>query len=366
MERQGVAHAMTEVLERPSALGSPIPPEDKLQSHLVSIWQDVLNISPIGIDDDFYDLRGDSYAAVEIFTALEAQNGGRYPVSLLVKHSTIRELAPALARSTADDADPRIVAVREGGQKAPFFCIHAGGGEVFFFHQTLQDVARDRPVFAIRAAVESRTALPHSVEELAAQYTDAIRRLRPTGPYVIGGYCIGGAVALEVARNLSAAEGAVPPVIIIDGARPGSFRLMPWFVFHLKEVNDSDWRGAVQYLRARAGTLGQRLWWRSKTRRDPGENDGLATTNDSPGNSFTNAFVAAYGRFHPAPYAGGMFVLTSDHMVRMTGDEALGWRTVAAGDIRSMPVADTHWALFGEPQSTRLSPALDEILSALP
>lgn len=359
---QNIAESGPGAHRRPDTLGSPVPPADEMQRRLVSVWEEILGITPIGIDDDFNDLRGDSYAAVEIFTALEERYGIKHAVSLLFKHPTIRELAAVVVEPEDPEDDPRLVVFREDGDKAPFICIHSGGGEVFFAREALSRMAADRPVIAIRAATGRRVALPNSVEELAAEYEQAIRRRYPSGPYVIGGFCLGGAVALEIARNLSTTEDIEPPVIVIDGVRPGSFRLLPWLFFHLKEVRDSDWRGAVRYLVARVSTAGLRLRWRAKVK-TPSIGPGEAVASK---NAFTNAFVAAYGHYRPQPYGGQVFVLASRHMERLTGDDTLGWRSVALGGMHSTLVAETHWDLFGDPAATDLVPTLDEILSSLP
>jgi thioesterase domain-containing protein len=104
------------------------------------------------------------------------------------------------------------------GTGTPFFCVHADFGEpVALYALPLRGI--ERPILGIRAAgLVGDETVPNTVEAMAGRYADDIVAVQPTGPYVVGGYCIGGIVALEVARRL----GDVERVILLDSFPPGT------------------------------------------------------------------------------------------------------------------------------------------------
>ncbi|MFH0708430.1 thioesterase domain-containing protein, partial [Escherichia coli] len=58
---------------------------------------------------------------------------------------------------------------------------------------------------------------PHAtIEEMAAQYVDAMRRVQPHGPYRLAGWCAGGNIAFEMAHQLIAADETVEFLCMID------------------------------------------------------------------------------------------------------------------------------------------------------
>ena len=95
------ARPTAETLPRPTALPPPVPPETALESDLVEIWQQALNLQPIGIDDDYFDLGGDSFAAMAVFSVLSEDLAVSLPISTLMYAPTIRELAEKIEETRA-------------------------------------------------------------------------------------------------------------------------------------------------------------------------------------------------------------------------------------------------------------------------
>ncbi len=63
-------------------------------------------------------------------------------------------------------------------------------------------------------------APPYSIEELAAEYIDLMKQHQPKGPYLLAGYCFGGFVAFEMARQLHAQSEHVDLLAMIDTYNP--------------------------------------------------------------------------------------------------------------------------------------------------
>ena len=63
--------AAKEVMGRPDFLPPPVVPRDEIETALVAMWERLLEIAPIGIDDDFFQLDGDSFLAVILFEEID-------------------------------------------------------------------------------------------------------------------------------------------------------------------------------------------------------------------------------------------------------------------------------------------------------
>lgn len=117
-----------------------VAPKNDVELKLLSIWESLLNLQPIGVTEDFFDLGGTSIIAIRLFTEIEKHFKKKLqPISLL-KHRTIRALSELIQDETKDKPWSALVPLRASGSKPPLFCLHAGGGHVFFYKygQTLR------------------------------------------------------------------------------------------------------------------------------------------------------------------------------------------------------------------------------------
>jgi thioesterase domain-containing protein len=100
--------------------------------------------------------------------------------------------------------------------------IHAGGGYVFFYRALALHLGRDRPFYCIRAETNTDGlgqpfSQSRSIKEVAARYIAEIKTVQPEGPYYLGGACVGGIIAFEMAKQLqSQGEEMAGPLLLID------------------------------------------------------------------------------------------------------------------------------------------------------
>ncbi|MFE0145748.1 amino acid adenylation domain-containing protein [Nonomuraea sp. NPDC059007] len=191
-------------------------PRDELEEHLAKLFADVLGVEEVGIRDDFFALGGHSLLALRLAMRLRQDLGREVPVATILPAPTVAQLAAAL-RHDADTpvGKGRIVPLREGGDRTPVFLIHALGGEVFRYQPLATALGEDQPVYAIPAHGLAEGETPHAtIAEMAEAYAAYVRSVRPHGPYALGGFCIGGNIALEVARRLRSAGEEVPAVFL--------------------------------------------------------------------------------------------------------------------------------------------------------
>ena len=185
-----------------------------MEASMTGIWEDILGRTGIGVTDDFFDLGGHSLLAIRMLAEVEKKTGIKVPPRLLFEGATIRHLATASRRAYREKA-AAIVQVQGGGARAPFFFLHGDfveGG--LYCVKMARQIGGERPFYAIDPHGVHDT--PRSIEEMAAQHLRLVREAQPKGPYVLGGFCNGGLVAFEMARQLEAAGERVASLILLS------------------------------------------------------------------------------------------------------------------------------------------------------
>jgi amino acid adenylation domain-containing protein len=234
-----------------------IPPRNTLEIELREIWESVLDVQPIGVTDDFFEIGGDSIAGVRLFAQMEQRLGKRLPLSVLFQASTIDQLAQLLMFDGWSPPRSLLVPIQPKGSKPPLFCLHACGAHVFIYKSLVRRLSPDQPVFGVRASgLEGQEESYTRVEDMAARYIKEIRALEPHGPYYLVGDTLGGLIALEMAHQLKAQGEDVAFLAMLDTfcPLPASFasRILSHSV-HLKEL------GIKPYLRAAAQSARRKL-----------------------------------------------------------------------------------------------------------
>ena len=197
-----------------------VPAVNSIEHQIAQIWEDLFDVRPVGASDDFAALGGDSLLAAAFIAELEARCGLVLSPSALLEAGTVTEIAARLVRDQASAHRP-LVAIREGGARTPFFYLHGdynGGG--LYCRALAHRLDPERAFYVIHPHGVDGRALPDTIEEMAAERLAAIRVARPRGPYLLGGYCNGALVALEIARRLSAEGERVGVTVLVDAHAP--------------------------------------------------------------------------------------------------------------------------------------------------
>jgi thioesterase domain-containing protein/acyl carrier protein len=188
-------------------------PRTAVQKELAGIWQALLGIDRVSIHDNFFDLGGHSLLVIQLIARIEKQFQKTLPVAMLFESPTIRQLADIIgAKSDTRNWSPLIEVQREGG-KLPFFWIHGD-----LTNTVLPGyLGADQPLYGLEhQATDGKAAVHTQVESIARYYIDQVRRVRPHGPYLLGGYSFGALLAFEMAHQLTKAGDVVALLFMLE------------------------------------------------------------------------------------------------------------------------------------------------------
>jgi amino acid adenylation domain-containing protein len=192
-----------------------IPPRDDLERQLTTIWEDVLNVRPLGVTANFFEFGGHSLTALRLIAKVQSLAGRRLPLSTVFDHPTIERMANFLRRQESTDNYSPLVAIQPHGTKRPLFFVHTAGGNVLRYLPLARRLGDEQPFYAFQSQDIDKGQGP-SVEEMAACYIKAMLEIQPGGPYILGGWSMGGVVAFEMARQLRTQGRDVALLVLID------------------------------------------------------------------------------------------------------------------------------------------------------
>lgn len=247
--------ARPEPPERQSERG---PPRDALELMLVSLWEELLGVPGIGIQDNFFDLGGHSLLAVRLLARLAEPAGPPIPLPVLFQHQTISELAHYLRQRPGVRVHETVVplsSLPRSESRTPLFCVHPAGGNVLCYVPLARALGPKQPIYGIQSppAPGEGPAVAPTFESAAAHYVAQLRKTQPRGPYQLLGWSYGGTLAFEMARQLRQAGQQVALLVLVDAyepefartsagaAEPQSDRqMLLWFVGDLLQLPTGD------------------------------------------------------------------------------------------------------------------------------
>jgi FkbH-like protein len=205
---------------RPRALGAPATPAaSSVEIRLRQLWEEILSIDGLGVEDDYFALGGTSLQSVKLFSEIERRFGLQLRLTTILVAPTVRTLA-CLLEPTAAATRSGIVPLRTG-RKENLFLVHDGLGETLLYLNLAQRLPGHLSVFGIEPRSLPGIPLAHtSMDDMAAYYVQQIQSIQPNGPYRLGGMCAGGVIAYAMAARLRSQGEQVEVVTILDAATP--------------------------------------------------------------------------------------------------------------------------------------------------
>ena len=155
-------------------------PRDALEVQLAHLWEEVLNVRPIGVRDNFFELGGHSLTAVRLFALIENRLGKSLPLAAVFQGATVEHLASIFRQHANSAPQSSLVAIQPGGNKRPLFLIHPAGGHVFPYVHLARCLGLDQPCYGLQARGLEKEQDPHTrIEDMATYYIEALQTVQP-------------------------------------------------------------------------------------------------------------------------------------------------------------------------------------------
>lgn len=316
----------------------------------------------LGPDDDFFAEGGSSLGALVACARIEQLTRRKVLPTELLTARTPRALARAIRERRGHEHQRSLVALRSGGSRPPFFCVHPWGGHVFCYAEVAAALAPDIPFYGLQArGLDGDEAPDLTLGSMAAHYVSEIRSVQPTGPYYLGGFCFGGLVAMEMAQMLTRAGEAVGLLALMDTAIPPR---LPARVVKLGERVVRS-RHPVTTLAAAAKAAVLRSVT-SVSARAPLVSE-AAELPPSLRRVWHVMHTIRAGYRPPRRYAGRLLIVESavkDPELPSFGSAERSWLRISEGQVERVILPVLHRALFTGEGATLLARVLSERLAS--
>ncbi|MFO1460675.1 MAG: amino acid adenylation domain-containing protein [Verrucomicrobiota bacterium] len=330
-------------------------PRTPLEVSLCREWEAVLNRSPIGIHENFFEVGGQSLKALQLTGRLQAVLGRPVAVADLFRHPTIAEMAGILEPKAAEGRVAR-GPFRGASTGAPWFHVPGVFGFEFLPPKLATAIGAHRPYFdgLQYPGLDGRCQPLTSTEAIAEAMESQIQEIHPEGPLWLSGYSFGGAVAYELARRFKSRGRTVECVVLFDTCAPGTLRRNSFPAF-------------LRLVAGQGPGAAGRLVLRKLTEFVQGAIHRARRGRWSPEERVEMASLQAHFQFQPAPYDGRVVLLQATIPVpQHTGfwvlDSMNGWQPFAGPSFEFVRLACDHHGVFLEPVAPVVLEAVDSLL----
>jgi amino acid adenylation domain-containing protein len=349
-----------------------VPSNDR-ERELLTIWQEVLEIPNIGIDDDFFDLGGNSLQTLMLFAEIEARLGCNLPPTIILQAPTIARLAEFIRATTSNAAPQLLMPLRALGTGLPLFLVHDRSGFAMCYRYLVSDLRCDRPIYGLQSLpLNRKQRIPRTLQSMAADCVTEIRRAQPHGPYFLAGHSFGGRVSFEIAQQLVQEGEHVSFLGLIDTSfRNMTVEASPWVseaVHFGRKVHDAHdfpdlfFRGLRfvkrQVFRAPIFIRNEVLFWRH----DRWIRNGRAIPHEYQPAYFERLSVRANRKYVPKPYPGHITIFSSSGNSER---QRAHWAPLALGGLTVLEVPAGHNDMILPPHSKLLAEHFDARLGPI-
>jgi aspartate racemase len=352
--------------------GEVVLPADVLETQLLHIWEQVLNIKPIGTADNFMDLGGTSLLAARLADKIDQKFQQSLPLSIIFQAPTIKQLADILRQGNIPNQSLSLVEIQPKGSVPPLFLFEG----VSIYHPLIPYLGRERPIYALITLVKDRMNGPlNQVEAIADYYINELVKVQPEGPYYLCGLSFGGIVAFEVAQKLAAKGQEIGLLVMFDPILPSACKPLPIqqrLRFHTQKIAKQGIGYIVRSVVYKIMTLtdpmtmpARKTIGRYLKPKEPTES--MSYTTDY---WMTDKIIQQAERAYvPKPYAGKVVMfraLDSEDGKSVSLDPDLGWKPYLKDGLTIYDVPGDHVGILQEPNvgaiGNRIKLLLEEVM----
>jgi len=282
-----------------------------------------------------------------------------------------------------------LVPIQPHGSKTPFFCIHPHAGVVFPYYELAFLLGKEQPFYGLQSMGIARKEQPlNSIEEMAARYIAAVRKVRSEGPYALGGWSLGAPIAFEMARQLRQAGQSVSLLVSLDGKATSSSKLINgWdmFRFFFTSVVRDIWPYVFDFL-----NLTSFIAPNLSAIAEGNQSDLTGTPTPNRSAEIAKALVQktdstefrisamrrllpviwantkAWIDYRPQVYPDRMVLLQSQNPFgNVQKDPTLGWGDLAQGGVEIHQISGSHLKILRQPDVRVLAETLKVCLDGI-
>jgi amino acid adenylation domain-containing protein len=322
------------------AKGAFVAPRDAVEDTLAQLWSKILKVKRVSINDDFFELGGHSLLAVRVIMEIEKIYHRRLPLATLLQAPTINGLAQVLRKENWQPSWSSLVPIQPLGSKPPLFLVHGAEGNVLLYRQVTSHLGLDQPVYGLQSqGLNTEGNFSTTVHDMAAEYIKEIVELQPHGPYFLGGYCLGGTIAFEIAQQLTDQGQKVEVVIMLDTYNDSAvstgrtqailqkpLHLLQNLWFHAANATSIRGEDRKKFLSEKMDIALTRLGIRFRTAQSQFRRlAGHASQNGYPHLMIKRVNDDAAAQYLPRPYAGRVAIIRSKGSFVNYDSPDLGW-----------------------------------------
>lgn len=300
-------------------------PRDDIEHQLKIIWEEVLGVQPVGVKDNFFELGGTSLHAARLLTMIAQTFGKKLAPPTLFQLPTIEQLASVLRLQEWSASASSLITMRSSGSRPPFFCVPGNMSVPYIHLRYLADyLGPEQPFYGFQDGVQN----PSRIEDLAATYLSEMVSVQSEGPYFLGGLCMGGLVAYEMAQQLLARGHKVALLAMMEPVPPRGLGvrsvvdIAALFLHRVMKRLTHHSQVAFQLSREE-----QKAYVRLKMK--------------------LNANSWALRRYSPRPYSGRIDLFLTPETLSSPNPSRLGWRDKAVNGIELHQIPGTNGTITG-------------------
>lgn len=346
-------------------------PQTPVEIRLANIWEELLHVMSIRLDDDFFNLGGHSLLAVQMMARAREAFGCDLPLTLLFGAPRLGDLAKLIQTERGKQPFKALIPIRKTGTKSPLFCVSRPNVNALGFIFLARHLSPDQPVMGLQTQMDKDGANwaydQAEYEERAQEYIRVLRETYPEGPYLLTGYCEGAHIAFEMARQLEAMGHKVGMLAILDAWPVENTVSRPKYVLrsYLREFRKFRRQRLVEWLHTATGSIFRR------------RNDESAPSMEKPVDP-AQANLAAQReeiarqvakRYWPGPdfvptmYSGRLTLFRTRKQLRVRiNDYEMGWGQRVTGGVEVHPIGGLHGVLLREPSVMELAKKMQDCI----
>ena len=196
-----------------------VQPRNEIEAQLRDVWADLLGLSAeqISIEDDFFQLGGNSMLSIRLMLAVNSVFPGQVSIHDIFSHTGLAAMAQCVTGNVPLNSSI-LTRLTSGPDASPkLFCVPGALGTAAVFHAVSRQLS-GYDVYAFNHSGVLDEQAPHTaIEHMVDTYLSELLNVQSNGEFVLIGHSLGAKVAYEMTRVLESLGHKVR-LIVLDSA----------------------------------------------------------------------------------------------------------------------------------------------------